>query len=106
MAPRMAVATAVERGHDLIPVHQEGSRASPCVLINLVTSITLRDNGLGNRVPCQRPLTNAERQARYREKHMESIEGDKERAQFMFEIGTKNGLRGSRVTTAIYRQPR
>jgi len=33
----------------------------------------------------KRPLTNAERQARYREKHMESIEGDKERAQFIFE---------------------
>ena len=40
----------------------------------------------------KRPLTNAERQARYREKHMESIEGDKERAQFMFEIGTKKRL--------------
>ena len=40
----------------------------------------------------KRPLTNAERQARYREKHMESIEGDKERAQFIFEIGTKKRL--------------
>jgi hypothetical protein len=40
----------------------------------------------------KRPLTNAERQARYREKHMESIESDKERAQFMFEIGTKKRL--------------
>ena len=38
----------------------------------------------------KRPLTNAER--RYREKHMESIEGDKERAQFIFEIGTKKRL--------------
>jgi hypothetical protein len=40
----------------------------------------------------KRPLTNAERQARYREKHMESIEGDKERAQFIFKIGTKKRL--------------
>jgi hypothetical protein len=40
----------------------------------------------------KRPLTNAERQARYRERHMESMEGDKERAQFIFEIGTKKRL--------------
>ena len=40
----------------------------------------------------KRPLTNAERQARYREKHMDSIEGNKERAQFIFEIGTKKRL--------------
>ena len=40
----------------------------------------------------KRPLTNAERQARYRERHMESVEGDKERAQFIFEIGTKKRL--------------
>jgi hypothetical protein len=40
----------------------------------------------------KRPLTNAERQARYREKHVESVEGDKERAQFIFEIGTKKRL--------------
>lgn len=40
----------------------------------------------------KRPLTNAERQARYREKHLENIEGDKERAQFTFEMGTKRRL--------------
>ena len=40
----------------------------------------------------KRPLTNAERQARYRGKHLENIEGDKERAQFMFEMGTKRRL--------------
>lgn len=44
------------------------------------------------RTNAKRPLTNAERQARYREKHMESIEGDKERAQFIFGIGTKKRL--------------
>lgn len=40
----------------------------------------------------KRLLTNAERQARYRQKHLENIEGDKERAQFMFEKGTKRRL--------------
>jgi hypothetical protein len=40
----------------------------------------------------KRPLTNSERQARYREKHLENIEGDKERAQFTFEMGTKRRL--------------
>lgn len=43
--PRMAVATAVERRHDLIPVRQEGSRPLPCVLIRY------EHNALGNRVP-------------------------------------------------------
>jgi hypothetical protein len=58
----------------------------------------------------KRPLTNAERQARYREKHMESIEGDKERAQFIFEIGTKKRLEriarhyGYLSTTALIEQ--
>jgi hypothetical protein len=40
----------------------------------------------------KRPLTGAERQARYRKKHMESVDGDKERAQFIFAIGTKKRL--------------
>jgi hypothetical protein len=37
----------------------------------------------------KRALTNAERQARYREQHLES---DKERVQFVFAIGTKKRL--------------
>jgi hypothetical protein len=40
----------------------------------------------------KRPLTGAERQARYRKKHMESVDGDKERAQFIFAVGTKKRL--------------
>jgi len=40
----------------------------------------------------KRPLTNAERQARYRERHLESADGDKERAQFIFAVGTKKRL--------------
>ena len=40
----------------------------------------------------KRPLTNAERQARYRERHLESTDGDKERAQFIFAVGTKKRL--------------
>jgi hypothetical protein len=38
------------------------------------------------------PLTNAQRQARYRERHMEGVDGDKERAQFIFAVGTKKRL--------------
>jgi hypothetical protein len=40
----------------------------------------------------KRPLRNAQRQARYRERHMEGIDGDKERIQFVFEVGTKKRL--------------
>jgi hypothetical protein len=40
----------------------------------------------------KRPLTNAERQARYRKTHLAGVEGDKERVQFIFEIGTKKRL--------------
>jgi hypothetical protein len=60
----------------------------------------------------KRALTGAERQARYREKHMESVEGDKERAQFIFEIGTKKRLariarhHGLSVTALIERWSR
>jgi hypothetical protein len=39
-----------------------------------------------------KPLTNAERQARYREKHLEGVDGEKERAQFVFDVGTKKRL--------------
>jgi hypothetical protein len=39
----------------------------------------------------KRPLTNAERQARYRKKHL-NADSDKERAQFVFAVGTKKRL--------------
>lgn len=40
----------------------------------------------------KRPLTNAERQARYRALHVDAVEGDKERANFVFKVGTKKRL--------------
>jgi hypothetical protein len=66
---------------------RQGDRAVPARRLRAV------DSCQGTAIDAHNgPLTNAERQARYREKHMESVEGDKECAEFIFEIDTKNGL--------------
>ncbi len=40
----------------------------------------------------KRAMTSAERQERWRKQHLESADGEKESAHFVFEVGTKKRL--------------
>jgi hypothetical protein len=50
-------------------------------------------------------LTNAERQASWRERHLKNENGTKLRAQFIFDASTRAQLNGSPVTRVARQRP-